>query len=135
MKLVSYLNDGREQLAIYIDGLLYDMDLLHPDLPNTMSMFLNYWEDALPMALGGSIMVEEGKISRNKAVPYETVQLLAPVPFPSSLRDGYAFKQHAASTRKNADLPAAFNQYPVFYFGNHHSIQGSRRCELHARSF
>jgi len=126
MKLVSYLRDEHEQLAVYIDGWLYDMELLHPDLPNTMSMFLNYWEDAFPMALGGEIMVKEGKISKNKAVPYESVQLLAPVPFPSSYRDGYAFKQHAIATRKNplADAVTAFDQYPVFYFGNHHSIQG-----------
>lgn len=53
MKLVSYLKDGHDQLAAFIDGLLFDMETLHPDLPNTMSMFLNYWEDALPMAQGG----------------------------------------------------------------------------------
>ena len=126
MKLVSYLKEGHEQLAAYIDGLLYDMELLHPDLPNTMGMFLNYWEDSLPMAQGGAIMVGEGKISKNKAVAFETVQLLAPVPFPSSLRDGYSFKQHAATTRKNSVAGAmnAFDLHPVFYFGNHHSIQG-----------
>jgi fumarylacetoacetate (FAA) hydrolase len=102
------------------------MELLHPDLPNTMSMFLNYWEDALPMALGGEIMVREEKISTNKAVAYESVQLLAPVPFPTSCRDGYAFRQHVAAARRNrkAEMIAAFDQYPVFYFTNHHSIQG-----------
>jgi fumarylacetoacetate (FAA) hydrolase len=126
MKLVSYLKEGHEQLAAYIDGYLYDMELLHPDLPNTMSMFLNYWEDALPMALGGEIMVREEKISTNKAVAYESVQLLAPVPFPTSCRDGYAFRQHVAAARRNrkAEMIAAFDQYPVFYFTNHHSIQG-----------
>jgi len=126
MKLVSYLKDGHEQLAAYIDGYLYDMELLHPDLPNTMSMFLNYWEDSLPMALGGEIMVREEKISRKKAVEYESVQLLPPVPFPGSCRDGYAFRQHVAAARKNrkAEMIAEFDQYPVFYFTNHHSIQG-----------
>jgi len=126
MKLVSYLKEEHEQLAAYIDGYLYDMELLHPDLPNTMSMFLNYWEESLPMALGGEIMVKEGKISKNKAVPYESVPLLAPIPFPGSYRDGYSFKQHAVGTRKNpsADVTAAFDQFPVFYFGNHHGIQG-----------
>jgi fumarylacetoacetate (FAA) hydrolase len=126
MKLVSYLKEGHEQLAVYIEGYLYDTEFLHPDLPNTMSMFLNYWEDALPMALGGEIMVQEGKISANKGVAYETVQLLAPVPFPTSCRDGYAFRQHVAAARKNrkADMIAAFDQYPVFYFTNHHGIQG-----------
>jgi fumarylacetoacetate (FAA) hydrolase len=126
MKLITYLKEGHEQLAAYIDGYLYDMELLHPDLPNTMSMFLTYWEDALPMALGGEIMVREGKISSNKAVEYESVQLLAPVPFPASCRDGYAFRQHVAAARRNrkADMIAEFDQYPVFYFTNHHSIQG-----------
>src|SRR5450432_3221790 len=99
MKLVSYLKEGHEQLAAYINGCLYDMESLHPDLPNTMSMFLNYWEDSLPMAMGGEIMVKEAKISPNKAIKYEDVQLLAPVPFPSSYRDGYTFRQHVAAAR------------------------------------
>jgi fumarylacetoacetate (FAA) hydrolase len=127
MKLVSYLKEGHEQLAAYINGYLYDMESLHPDLPNTMGMFLNYWEDALPMAIGGEIMVNEGKISAKKAVKYEDAQLLAPVPFPSSFRDGYAFRQHVAAARKygNGGVIAEFDQFPVFYFGNHHSMQGA----------
>jgi fumarylacetoacetate (FAA) hydrolase len=126
MKFISYLKEGHEQLAAYIDGYLYDTELLHPDLPNTMSMFLNYWEDALPMAMGGEIMVKEGKISATKGIKYETVQLLAPVPFPTSCRDGYAFRQHVAAARSNrkAAMLPEFDQYPVFYFTNHHSIQG-----------
>jgi fumarylacetoacetate (FAA) hydrolase len=56
----------------------------------------------------------------------ESVQLLAPVPFPTSCRDGYAFRQHVAAARKNrkVDMIAEFDQYPIFYFTNHHSIQG-----------
>jgi fumarylacetoacetate (FAA) hydrolase len=126
MKLVSYLKDGHDQLAAFIDGALYDMESLHPDLPNNMSMFLNYWEDALPMARGGEIMVREGKISSRKAISYESVTLLAPVPFPASCRDGYAFRQHVAAARRNrkAEMIPEFDQYPIFYFTNHHSIQG-----------
>lgn len=126
MKLVSYLKEGHDQLAAFIDGYLYDMELLHPDLPGNMSMFLNYWEDALPMAQGGEIMVREGKISKNKALLFEQAAILAPVPFPSSCRDGYAFRQHVAAARRNrkVDMIAEFDQYPIFYFTNHHSIQG-----------
>jgi len=126
MKLVSYLKDGHEQLAAYIDGLLFDMDLLHPDLPGNMSMFLNYWEDSMPMALGGEIMVREGKISQQKGISIEAVTLLAPVPFPTSCRDGYAFRQHVAAARRNrkAEMIPEFDQFPIFYFTNHHSIQG-----------
>jgi len=33
MKMVSYLKDGHDQLALYLDGVLFDLDRLHPDLP------------------------------------------------------------------------------------------------------
>jgi fumarylacetoacetate (FAA) hydrolase len=126
MKMVSYLKEEHEQLAVLVDGLLYDMEYLHPDLPNTMSMFLNYWEDALSMAQGGVMMIEDGKIARNKGIPLETVQILAPVPFPTSCRDGYAFRQHVAAARRNrkVDMIPEFDEYPIFYFTNHHSIKG-----------
>ena len=52
--------------------------------------------------------------------------MLAPVPFPPSCRDGYAFRQHVAAARRNrkVEMIPEFDQYPVFYFTNHHSIQG-----------
>ena len=126
MKLVSYLRDGHDQLALLYDDLLYNMEHLHPDLPNNMSMFLQYWEDACQMALGGEIMIADGKIDDRRAVPLSTVDLLSPVPFPPSCRDGYAFRQHVAAARRNrkAGMIPEFDQYPVFYFGNHLGIVG-----------
>ena len=126
MKLVSYLKEEHDQLALLVDGLLYDMDTLHPDLPNTMGMFLNYWEDAILMARGGEMMIREGKIRQDRGIPVEEVQLLAPVPFPTSCRDAYAFRQHVAAARRNrrVDMIPEFDQYPIFYFTNHHSIKG-----------
>jgi fumarylacetoacetate (FAA) hydrolase len=126
MKLVSYLKDEHDQLALLVDGLLYDMEYLHPDLPNTMSMFLNYWEDLLPQAAMGELAIREGHISEGKGVPFEQVRLLAPVPFPGSCRDAYAFRQHVEAARRNRRVPMIpeFDQYPVFYFTNHHSVQG-----------
>ena len=67
MKFVSYLEEGHDRLAAYIDGYLYNMEQLHPELPQNMSMFLNYWDDFLPMAQGGEILVKEGRISREVA--------------------------------------------------------------------
>lgn len=126
MKLVSYLKDGHDHLAILVDGQLYNMEVLHPDLPNNMSMFLNYWEDTYNMALGGEIMIKDGKKSTDKGFAYEEAQLIAPVPYPSSCRDGYAFRQHVAAARRNRKLEMIpeFDQYPIFYFTNHHSVQG-----------
>src|SRR6476469_4452029 len=97
MKLVSYLKDEHDQLGVLVGDRVFDMDSLHPDLPNTMGMFLNYWEDFIPMAQGGVMMIEEGRISLEKGTPLSELTLLAPVPFPSSCRDGYAFRQHVAA--------------------------------------
>jgi 2-keto-4-pentenoate hydratase/2-oxohepta-3-ene-1,7-dioic acid hydratase (catechol pathway) len=126
MKLVSYLKDEQDQLAILVDELLYDTDLMHPDLPVSMSMFLNYWEDVLPVALGINKILIEGKVSRQQGIPLEDVQVLAPVPHPTSCRDAYAFRQHVEAARRNrkVDMIKEFDQYPVFYFTNHNSIKG-----------
>ncbi|HEX2608646.1 MAG TPA: fumarylacetoacetate hydrolase family protein [Flavisolibacter sp.] len=126
MKLVSYLKEEQDQLALLVDGLLYDMEIVHPDLPNTMGMFLNYWEEVFPVAQAGIQMIEEERISKRRGIPLESVSLLAPVPFPTSCRDGYAFRQHVAAARRNrkVDMIPEFDQYPIFYFTNHHSIKG-----------
>jgi fumarylacetoacetate (FAA) hydrolase len=102
------------------------MEVLHPDLPGTMSMFLNYWEEAFPIVQAGELMLREGTRTSNKGVPLKDIQLIAPVPLPTSCRDAYAFRQHVAAARKNrkVDMIPEFDQYPIFYFTNHHSITG-----------
>jgi fumarylacetoacetate (FAA) hydrolase len=131
MKLVSYYKDGQDQLAILADGLLYDADLMHPDLPVSMAMLLNYWEDLYPIALSVDKSIRDGKFSRQLGISYESVEILAPVPHPTSCRDAYAFKQHVASARRNRklDMIPEFDQYPIFYFTNHNSIQGPGEVE------
>jgi fumarylacetoacetate (FAA) hydrolase len=126
MKLVSYLKGEHDQLAILVDGLLYNLELIHPDIPNTMSLFLNYWDELLPITQAGELAIREGHINPVKAVPLDQVQLLAPVPFPVSCRDGYAFRQHVAAARRNRGLAMIpeFDQFPIFYFTNHHTMQG-----------
>ncbi|HMR90772.1 MAG TPA: fumarylacetoacetate hydrolase family protein [Chitinophagaceae bacterium] len=126
MKLVSYIKDEREQLGVLIHDTVYDMDVLHPDLPNSMNMFLNYWDDMFPIAQAGELMLREGSRTSRRGIPVQQVQLLAPIPFPASCRDGYAFRQHVAAARRNrkVEMIPEFDQYPIFYFTNHHSIQG-----------
>lgn len=126
MKLVSYLAEGHDQLAFLVDNLLYDCDLVHPELPNSMNMFLHYWADMFPIAKQVNEAIISGKINKDKGVQLSNVQLLAPVPFPTSCRDGYAFRQHVAAARRNrkVNMIDAFDEYPIFYFTNHQSIQG-----------
>lgn len=126
MKLVSYLKDEHDQLAMLQNGLLYDTDLLHMEMPSSMNMFLNFWDDNYALALNLQRAIKDNIIGKEKGFPFEKAALLAPVPFPSSCRDGYAFRQHVAAARRNRKVPMIpeFDQYPVFYFTNHHSIQG-----------
>ena len=126
MKLVTHLRDEHEQLALLINGKLYDTDTLHPDLPISMSMFLNYWDDVLPLALAAERRILEGGMDNRRTTPVEEAEIIAPVPHPTSCRDGYAFRQHVAAARRNrkADMIPEFDQYPIFYFTNHNSIQG-----------
>jgi len=126
MKLLSYYKEDREQLGVLINGLVYDMEQLHPDLPNSMNLFLNFWDDYFPVALAGETLLKEGQRAVSGGQPIENLRLMAPVPFPSSCRDGYAFRQHVAAARRNrkVDMIPQFDEYPIFYFTNHHSIQG-----------
>jgi fumarylacetoacetate (FAA) hydrolase len=126
MKLITYLLDGQEQLAVLENGKVYNMDQLHPDLPSSMNLFLNYWEEYLPVAKAGMEAVHNGKLLPGNVIPIDRIELIAPVPFPSSCRDGYAFRQHVAAARRNrkVEMIPEFDQYPIFYFTNHHSIKG-----------
>ena len=59
-------------------------------------------------------------------LPLDEVRLVAPLPRPPSLRDFYAFEQHVATASRNRgrDVPLAWYELPVFYFGNHSAIYG-----------
>ena len=126
MKLVTYLKDGHDQLALLIDGRLYDTDSLHSDLPISMAMFLNYWEDVYPLALAAERNIKDGFGRMPSSVAMDGLDILAPVPHPTSCRDAYAFRQHVAAARRNrkVDMIPEYDQYPIFYFTNHNSIQG-----------
>ena len=127
MKLVSYNKDEQDQLAVLVDGLLYDTDLLHHDLPVSMSMFLNYWEDVYTITSAINKKVEEGKISRQLGFEYDLVEIFAPVLHTTNCRVAYAFRQHIASSayHSKSALLNAFDKYAVYYFTNHNCFRGA----------
>jgi fumarylacetoacetate (FAA) hydrolase len=59
-------------------------------------------------------------VPEHLAVALWEVDLLAPVPQPSSVRDFYAFEQHVATAhaKRGRSVPPAWYEIPVFYFGN-----------------
>ena len=126
MQLISYLKQEHDQLAIVVHDYVYDADALNHNLPSSMTMLLQYWDEYIPMLLAAQANILEGGFAALRTTPVHSVQLLAPVPFPTSCRDGYAFRQHVAAARRNrkVDMIPEFDQYPIFYFTNHLSIQG-----------
>lgn len=126
MKFISYLKDGQDQLAFVESNKVYDTDAANPELPGNMEFFLQVWEEAIPYAEHARQLVQQGAFAGPKGLTMEDLHLLSPVPFPASCRDGYAFRQHVETARRNrgAAMIAEFDQFPVFYFTNHHAVYG-----------
>jgi fumarylacetoacetate (FAA) hydrolase len=126
MKLISYLHHHQEGFGFIRGDLVFPLHVLDKRLPEVIDPFLRDWDALLPVAretekeLTGKINWEQYGIAMNR------VQLLAPVPRPGSLRDGYAFRQHVETARKNRRLPMIpeYDLFPVFYFSNHRSVRG-----------
>ena len=125
MKLVTYLKNGAEQLAIYVDGRLHDTKIINASLPSTMAELLQSWDQYIDALLLADKTIKE-KGDASDGLPYSGATIMAPVPYPTSCRDGYAFRQHVAAARRNrkVEMIAEFDQYPIFYFTNHNAIQG-----------
>jgi fumarylacetoacetate (FAA) hydrolase len=64
--------------------------------------------------------------------PLAGAHLLAPVPHPTSMRDGYAFRQHVEAARRNrgVEMIPEFDQFPIFYFTNHNAVTGPGDVEV-----
>ncbi len=125
MKLVTYSNNGLEQLAYYINGMLYSVSAANNLLPDSMEELLKYWEKTIDAMRHTEEEIKSGK-NTVQGIAYTGANILAPVPHPTSCRDGYAFRQHVAAARRNrkVDMIPEFDQYPIFYFTNHNAIQG-----------
>lgn len=130
MKLVSYRDTRDIRLGILVKDKIYNVAenahaLGQGILPDTMSEFLQMGEPAMKIVQSVEKLIQ----GQNPAVIESGVSLqnlLAPVPHPSSCRDGYAFRQHVETARRNRKVPMIpeFDQYPVFYFTNHNAING-----------
>jgi fumarylacetoacetate (FAA) hydrolase len=88
-----------------------------------MNAFLALEESGMEMARQTAQQIESGTLVAKPVFNYE---ILAPVPHPTSCRDGYAFRQHVEAARKNrgVEMIPEFDQYPIFYFTNHQAVEG-----------
>jgi len=102
---------------------LFSVQELDKSLPNDILALLNMGEKGHLLIKTALEQLKAGQIT---AQPVADYQLLAPVPHPTSCRDGYAFRQHVAAARRNrgVEMIKEFDQYPIFYFTNHLAVQG-----------
>ena len=128
MKLVSYQTEDSAHLGVFVNGNIYNLNSCDKLLPDDMNAFLQGGEVLMERALKIDAQIKSGELTPKMEVFF---QLLAPVPFPTSCRDAYAFRQHVAAARRNRGLEiiTAFDEYPIFYFTNHNAIQGPGEIE------
>lgn len=129
MKLVTCLLNQTETLAVLHENEVFPLQevaqLSGLKLPGNMKEFLNAGERAMEAAMKIDSEIKSGRLDF-KPIKINDVKLMAPVPQPASLRDGYAFRQHVASARRNrgVEMIPEFDEYPIFYFSNHQAVQG-----------
>lgn len=125
MKLVTYTHNKSSQLGIIHDGKIWSLKELDASFPDKMRKFLFAGEAMMEKAKKWDEQIKAGNVTKPFVLEKDVV-LEAPVPQPTSCRDGYAFRQHVAAARRNrgVDMIKEFDQYPIFYFTNHNAIQG-----------
>ncbi len=127
MKFVSYYKDSKFRVGILVNDVVIDVEegsaSTGKRLPATMKELLEMWTESLSIC---ESIVNNFHAGNTAGMNLDDLKLGPPVPYPTSCRDGYAFRQHVATARRNRGVPMIpeFDQYPVFYFTNHNAIYG-----------
>lgn len=113
MKLVTFETHGRVHC-----GFLENNQVTEIDTPSLLDLIIKTGTDFKTLP----------KLAASKGAHHDLgeVRLLSPLPRPPSMRDGYAFRQHVATARRNRglDMIPEFDLFPVFYFTNHQAVTG-----------
>ena len=153
MKLVTYthgaiarpgllVTDGKGSVVLdlirsiaWVDGkknaATSDERALAEKFGDSVLGFIQHEHDVRPLAVEALAAHGRGELPAKVPagallMPAADVTLLAPIPRPPSMRDGYAFRQHVETARRNRglDMIPEFDQFPVFYFTNHQAVVG-----------
>ena len=125
MKLVTYTYQNKMEAGIYHEGKIWPFASISKELPETILDLVKAGEEKMNLASSFNTQLINGSLNITHLNEAD-VKLEAPIPQPTSCRDGYAFRQHVAAARRNRGVPMIpeFDQYPIFYFTNHNAIQG-----------
>lgn len=130
MKLVTYIEFGKEQLGLVINNRVYNLRLAASiksalKMPDNMKDFLKSGPHVMQVAREINELIKSGMMG-TKSNDINRLNVMAPITRPASLRDGYAFRQHVEAARRNrgVEMIPEFDEYPVFYYNNHRSVMG-----------
>lgn len=125
MKFVTFLENNHAQMGFVLNNKVYALHKIDNALPKDMLSFIQQGESAMDKARKIEQEAAAGKYVEF-STEYANTCLLAPLPNPTSCRDGYAFRQHVAAARRNrkVEMIPEFDEYPIFYFTNHNAVQG-----------
>ncbi len=130
MKLVTYQSTGAARVGAIVGDRVLDLVTLAAAAAvdsapfGSMLALVQAGDGAMEQAraLVGAASAEAVEASPSLA----ELTLLAPIPRPTSMRDGYAFRQHVEAARRNrgVEMIPEFDLFPVFYFTNHQAVTG-----------
>ena len=128
MKLLTFIIDGRERLGLFNNNKIYDLEIsaskIDLKLPSNILELLDGGEELFFKLKNVDEAIKKREIDND--LDEKKIKIIAPVPHPRSCRDGYAFRQHVETARRNrgVDMIPEFDKFPVFYFTNHNAIFG-----------
>ncbi|MFN4770376.1 MAG: fumarylacetoacetate hydrolase family protein [Candidatus Kapaibacterium sp.] len=142
MKFVTYISGVQERVGLLINSSIVDLELAHQALRDSNAFHLGYMPDNIldildlgEAALHDARIIEKacaGLEDESFMIPAAHAELMSPVPRPTSMRDGYAFRQHVEAARRNRGLEMIpeFDEIPIFYFTNHNAVTGPGVVEV-----
>jgi fumarylacetoacetate (FAA) hydrolase len=134
MRIVTFAAGSSEKVGLHVGpmgtGQIIDVAIaatvVGGSLPTSVLAIIQSADSAMPVlrkileAFSGKKLPPEAILEESKT------KLLSPIPRPTSMRDGYAFRQHVETARRNRGVPMIpeFDQFPIFYFTNHLAVTG-----------
>jgi fumarylacetoacetate (FAA) hydrolase len=140
MRLVTFVDGkGIEKIGIHtgelgrgtiIDiaqaALVVSNDLDGWKPPIDMISIIKTEDESLPQLQLIAQKAVQNELPKSVLHPENEITLISPLPRPTSMRDGYAFRQHVEAARRNrgVEMIPEFDHFPIFYFTNHLAVTG-----------
>ena len=124
MKLLTFTKENPEEyfLGALINNQVLDLNLASQNkIPKDMLEFIQGGEKFLKSA---NDVIQNMQTSA--LYPMDKIKIKAPLLNPPSLKDFFAFEEHAknGAKRRNEELPKEWYEIPAYYKGNHREIYG-----------